>query len=194
MNPVIHLDARGLDRRIQLIAERIDTSITQPQPNGRGGTYMLKDFAHEIVRGTPQHGVGSELDPIQRVFQYVRTNIEYRQDPADYDYFMSAGRAINSGSGDCDDHCILACSLLSSIGYTTGARVISPDGNGWHIYSIVGVNPAFNGLPTEVIPFDTTQADSDRLGWEPPTQYRAFEKQCTFREGRAVGMHWRSKG
>ena len=194
MNPVIHLDARGLDARIQLIAERINASITQPQPNGRGGTFMLKDFAHEIIRGTVQHGAQAELEPIQRIFTYIRTNIEYRQDPADYDYFMSAGRCINSGAGDCDDHVILSCSLLSSIGYTTGARVISPDGNGWHIYSLVGVEPAWNGAPSAVIPFDTTQAESNYLGWEPPAQYRAFEKQCTFREGRAVGLHWRRQG
>ncbi len=88
---------------------------------------------------------------------------------------------------NCDEHTTILCSLLSSIGYRTGAKVISADGNGWHIYSIVGVDPAFNGRPTAIIPLDS--AYGSEPGWEPDPKYRRHEYQCTFQQGKTIG--WR---
>jgi len=200
MNPRIHRGVRSIRQRLDLIAQRINLSVTTPQltlpqpgfPKGR--EYMLADFAGFIVRGTAQHGGASETAPIEALFRYVKNNIEYRQDPADYDYYRSAGRVIAAGFGDCDCMTILTNSLLSSIGYTTGARVISSDGQGWHIYSIVGVEPAFNGTPTKVIPLDAAFApDADSVGWEPPMNYRQIEEQCTFKGGKVVN-YFRVRG
>jgi len=146
---------------------------------------MLKDFTHFIVRGTPQHGPASEEEPINAVFSYVKNNIEYRQDPTGYDYYMGAGRIINSKAGDCDDLTIIICAMLDSIGYRTGARVISPDGHQWHIYSLAGVDPAFNGEPSRVVPLDA--AYGDEPGWEPSNRFRKYEQQCTFFKGKVVG-------
>ena len=199
MNPVIHYDTRDIPGRLELIAQRIDISVTTPQPRTHEAVsklpghendrYMLKDLAHFIVRGTPQGGYASEIEPIRAVFRYLKNNIEYRQDLTDYDYYMSAGRTVLSGAGDCDDFLILGDALLSSIGYTVGARVISPDGAGWHIYNIAGVSPAFNGIPTRVIPFDASiRPGADDIGDEPPMEYRNYEMQCTFKEGRVVGL------
>ena len=145
---------------------------------------MTHDLARTLVRGCAQHGKEAEYEPIQAIFDYVKNNIEYRQDPVDYDLFMSVGRIIHSGAGDCDEHVCMLNALLSSIGYRTGARIVSSDGNGWHIYSIVGVHPAFNGLPTEVVPLDS--AYGSEPGWQPDLKYRTQEYQCTFQQGKAV--------
>lgn len=184
-NPVVHSGVTSIRQRIELIAKRIDNSITKPQVARDGSKYMLKDFAHELVRGTPQRGLDSEIEPARACFRFARYQIEEREDPVDYDNYPSAGRVILSGAEDCDGKCILLNSLLASIGYITGARVISPDGNGWHIYSIIGVNPAFNGSPTAVLPMDARYGDD--IGWEPGPHLRKHMYQCTFRGGEVVG-------
>lgn len=185
MRPVVHRGVTSIKQRLDLIAGRIDLSVRQPQRAQNGQQYMLKDYAHWIIQGTPQTGPDAEQAPMGAIFRWVRHGLENREDPVDYDYYMSAGRAINSGAGDCDDKVILLNSLLNSVGYTTGARVVSPNGKHWHIYSLVGVNPAFNGTPTEVVAMDPRYGDD--VGWEPADRYRKFEKQCTFYKGKAVG-------
>lgn len=184
-NPVVHRGVTTIRDRLDLIAKRIDSSIRNPQLDRNGGKYMLKDFAHELVRGTPQRGMESEIEPARACFRYARYQIEEREDPADYDYYMAAGRTILSGAGDCDDKVVLLNSLLGAVGYTTGARVISPDGSGWHIYSLAGVEPAFNAAPTKVLPMDPRYGDD--IGWEPPSHLRKHMYQCTFRLGEVVG-------
>jgi len=187
MTPVVHHEVRSLRDRIDLIAQRINNSILYPQKRLDGSEYMTYDLARSIVRGCAQHGKASEIEPIDAIFAYVKNNIEYRQDPVDYDLFMGVGRIINSGAGDCDEHVVILNALLSSIGYRTGAKIISQDGNGWHIYSIVGVNPAFNGNPTEIINLDS--AYGDEPGWQPEAKYRKQEYQCTFKAGKTIA--WR---
>lgn len=167
--------------RVNLIAKMIDSSIRKPQERPDGSQYMLRDFAAERVRGLPQHGLEAEYACVSTIFNWVKSNIEYRQDPVDYDYYMAAGRTINSGAGDCDDHCILVDSLLNSLGFKTGARIVSPDGAAWHIYALVGVKTFSN--PTIVVPLDTTQTESVP-GWEPPPAMRRYELQTEFKLGR----------
>jgi len=171
---------------LDLVADRINASIIEPQTTLAGQQYMTKDLTHEVIQKAPQHGSGSEGIPILAVFDFVKQNVQYRQDPRDYDYYMSVGRILNSGAGDCDDMTIINCAMLSSVGYLVGGRVISPDGYGWHIYCIVGINPAFNGSPQGLVALDT--AYGDKVGWEPGMYYRRYEKQCTFRNGKVVGL------
>ena len=190
MEPVLHLDIRSLKDRLDLIAGRIDISVRTMQKPRTGPEYMLHELASEIVRGTSmdERDPRAQFEPMRRVFRWTQFNIGYRQDPADYDYYMSAGRTIRAGAGDCDDHVILNNALLSSIGYTVGSRVISPNGQGWHIYSIIGVDPAFNGVPTRAVPLDTSirNPGADDIGWEPPMKYRRFERECLFKAGKVV--------
>ncbi|MHC4643858.1 MAG: hypothetical protein ACYTBJ_00050 [Planctomycetota bacterium] len=182
----MHRGIHSLEQRLDLIAKRIDVSVTRPQKAMDGRQYMLKDLTHTVIRGLPQTGPESESEPINAIFRYVRYGIETREDPTHYDYYPAAGRTINSGAEDCDGKVILLNSMLESIGYTTGARVISPDGKLWHIYSVVGTSPAFNGQPSEVLPLDPRYGDEP--GWEPADRYRNYESQCTFVKGRVVGF------
>lgn len=184
-NPVVHPRVYTLRDRLDLIAQRIDASHRAPQKTRKGESYMLRDLALEIVRGTPQHGQQSEDGQIGAVFGWVKSNVEYRQDPSDYDLFMGAGRTISAGGSDCDDHTILNCALLSSLGFTVGAKVTSPDGANFHIYGIVGAHPFY--APSVIVPMDTTQPGSFP-GWEPPDEQRRHEYITTFRRGRALGI------
>jgi hypothetical protein len=185
MEPVVHAGVYTMQDRLDLIAGRVDASLTRPQTNKQGQQYMLRDLALEIVRGTPQHGSTAEDGQVSSVFSWTKANVEYRQDPDGYDEYRSAGRTINAGAGDCDDHVILNNSLLRALGFRTGARICSPDKQSWHIYGIVGVRP-FNA-PTLIYPFDTTQPGS-YVGWEPPPAWRKYLLQCDFHGGKATGL------
>lgn len=201
----MHHGVRTMKDRVRLIAKMIDSSVTKPQEtnevlkvlsDGRviKRTYMLKDFAHEIIKGVPNHGSSYEDGCVTRVFNWVKQNIEYYQDTADYDYYMAAGRTINSGGGDCDDHTILICSLLNTIGFKTGAKIVSPNGSAWHIYAVAGVRSFAS--PTAIVPLDTTQTES-RPGWEPPILMRKFELQTSFIQGKPQTLfvnRWKGKG
>jgi len=171
MNPQVHSGIYTIQDRLDLIAKQVDSSITRPQETRDGQQYMLRDLALEIVNGTIQHGQAAEDQTVSRVFWWVKNNIEYRQDPVDYDQYMAAGRTIAAGGSDCDDHCILNAAMLSSLGFRTGAKVVSPDNTNWHVYAVVGVYPFY--APTRIIPLDTTQPESFP-GWEPPDYQRKF--------------------
>ena len=185
MNPKVHRNVYSMQDRLDLIATQLDKSITSPQIVTPEGKTMLRDLALEIVQGAPQHGREAEDGQMVAVFGWVKNNIEYRQDPDGYDEYRSSGRTIQARAGDCDDHAILTASLLSCLGFKTGARIVSPDQNGWHIYTIVGAYPFSN--PTKVFPFDTTQPGSF-VGWEPHPSQRKYMLQCDFKQGRAVGL------
>jgi hypothetical protein len=171
MKPEVHPSVYTMQDRLDLIAKRVDASIRTPQKTKDGQQFMLRDLALEVVSGAPQHGQESEKQQIDRVFWWVKNNVEYRQDPADYDMYMTAGRTIAAGGSDCDDHTILNAAMLNSLGFRTGAKVVSPDGANWHIYAVVGAFPFYN--PTVIIPMDTTQPGS-YPGWEPPIEQRQF--------------------
>lgn len=185
MKPRVHTEVRSLRHRIDLIAQRVNNSILYPQKTEDGKEYMVRRLAKKVTAGCAANGVVDEICGIQRVFDFVKGNVDVAEDPADYDLFMSVGNILEDGAADCDDHVIIVNSMLSSIGYRTGARITSSNGTGWHIYSIVGVDPAFNGTPTAVIPMDTRYGE--RPGWEPDERHRQIEYQCTFVKGRTVG-------
>lgn len=165
---------RSLDDRLSLIAQQLDKSARDP---------WIRAMALEIVRGVPQHGPESEDAEIARVFWFVKNNVEYRQDPRDYDFYATGRRTWQFRAGDCDDHVVAVNSLLSNLGFLTGARVISADGISWHIYSLVGVRT--KDSPTAVIALDTTQPGSFP-GWEPSNEYRRHEIEVTFSGGKAT--------
>lgn len=167
-------DVVSIEDRIKLIGRQVDKSQRDP---------WIRAIALDIVRGTPQHGPESEEAEVCRVFDFVKSNIEYRQDPRDYDYYATAKRTLQMRSGDCDDHCTLVAALLHNLGFRTGAKVVSGDGSGWHIYAVAGIRS--RSEPSAIVPLDTTQPDS-YPGWEPSQQFRRHELLVTFIEGESL--------
>jgi hypothetical protein len=127
-------------------------------------------------------GGPSDSDQIARIFWHVKNNIAYVQDPKGYEFIATAKRTVQLRGCDCDDCVVLVCSLLSSLGFSTGARVISRDGINWHIYSLVGFDPSY--APTKYIALDTTQKESTP-GWEPPVIMRRKQIDVMFHDGKA---------
>lgn len=172
----IHDNANDVRAMVRLVAKQVDASVRDP---------WTRAYASEIVRGSRPHVVAggpAEDDQIARVFWHVKNNILYVQDPRGYEFIPTAKRGIQLGSEDCDGHVVIVASLLSSLGFATGARVISSDGTNWHIYTICGFDPIYN--PSKFITLDTTQKES-YPGWEPAPIMRRKQIDVMFANGRA---------
>lgn len=76
----------------------------------------LRQFVIDLVRHC--HGHDSECE-IRACFEFARDAIIYRRDPHSVERVSDARRTIESGFGDCDDKCVLLCSLLAVVGYRT---------------------------------------------------------------------------
>jgi hypothetical protein len=175
-NVRVYDNASDVKSMVRLVAKQVDASVRDP---------WTRAYALEIVRGGRPFVVAggpSETDQISRVFWHVKNNIAYVQDPRGYEYIPTAKRVVQMGGEDCDGSVVLVSSLLSSLGFNTGARVISTDGANWHIYSTCGFNPSY--APSQYITLDTTQKDS-YPGWEPPPVMRRQQIDVTFKDGKA---------
>lgn len=182
----VHTGVHTMQDRLDLIAQRVDASLKQPQRTRDGQTFMVRDLALEIVRGLPEHGQEAEDAQLAALFRWVGNNVEYRQDPHDYDQYQSVGATLRGGGSDCDDHAILMAALATSLGFPVGAKVTGGNG-GFHIYAVAGVHPFY--APTEFLALDTSMVRRGSFpGWEPPLSERQQEYIVTFTEGRAVNL------
>lgn len=162
----------SINRRLELIGDQVYKSQQDP---------WLRHLALEVAKGTPQHGSASEDAEVVQVFYFVKNNIEYRQDPRDFDYYATGRRTMQFRAGDCDDHTILVAGMMGHLGFLTGAKVVSNDGANWHIYPLACVRS--KGAPSAFIAMDTTQTES-YPGWEPGAIHRRHELLVTFSGGR----------
>jgi len=167
-------DVYSIADRLKLINGQVFVSLRDPE---------TRALALELVRGTPQHGDQSELEELKRVFYFVKNNVEYRQDPHQYDLYATTKRTLQAGAGDCDDHTVVVCSLIANLGYIPGAKIVSADNANWHIYAATCVFPRHNpDAPTaRYFALDTTQTPS-YPGWEPPRPFHRYSKMVTFTE------------
>jgi len=172
----VHNNSGDVKGMIRLVAKQVDVSVRDP---------WTRAYAAEIVRGGRPHvmaGGPSDEDQIKRIFWHVKNNILYVQDPRGYEFIPTARRTVQLGAEDCDGHVVLVTSLLSSLGFAVGARVISTDGANWHIYGLCGFDPAY--APSKYIALDTTQKES-YPGWEPAPILRRKQIDVAFHDGRA---------
>jgi len=172
--------ADSIEDRIKLIGQQVDASQKDP---------YIRAVAFDIVRGGPEPHGSADMDYVEdvelaQIFYFTKNNIEYRDEGRDYDAFSVGRRTMEMRAGDCDDHAILVAGLLSNLGYLTGAKVISPDGQNWHIYPVAGTRSKHN--PTLIVPLDTTQKADSYPGWEPPMYQRQHELLATFTGGRTL--------
>jgi hypothetical protein len=89
--PEVH-DVFSIGDRLKLINIQVFKSLQDPS---------MRSLALDLVRGTLQHGPESELAEVSRIFWFVKNNIEYRQDPHNYDLYSTASRTLQTRSGDC---------------------------------------------------------------------------------------------
>jgi hypothetical protein len=142
----------------------------------------MQRLAYRIVNA---YGAASRDDraEIGAVFDFIKNNVPYRGDTRYFDTYRACyhsldfeGNGVVAG-GECDDHATCLNSLLWVLGYATGVKIISKDGEHFqHIYSVVGVP---RGRPTKWKALDTT-VDKATVGWEPPKSARKLERQFLF--------------
>jgi transglutaminase-like putative cysteine protease len=115
--------------RIQLIANLIEEGAKSP---------AIRELSLNILR---QYGARekNELDEVKAIFDYIKKNIQYRKDVRCKDSYHTPERILQLHSGDCDDFSILTDSMLMSVGYEVGLRIMASraDMPFHHIYSLV---------------------------------------------------------
>ncbi len=77
---------------------------------------------------------------------------------------------------DCDDAVISLCSLLGSVGFRSGAKVISTTGDVFdHVYAVVELpRMGAEGKERKIVTLDATEYEA-YPGWEPPASMRQKE-------------------
>lgn len=130
--------------------------------------WNVRHTASQIVKDCPHK---DERCEILSVFNWVRDHTRFLKDPYGTEMLhrpvelLQFIQAEGQTQGDCDDLAALTASLLMSVGYPVGFRVIStrPDGRFSHVFSIVFAKGQW-------WPLDAT----DRLhpaGWQVNPQY-----------------------
>lgn len=105
-----------LEAEKQTLMERMNLLLEEQCEIGEyvGGIEKLVDpegvrnFAVFIVSN-------SEKDPVTSLYDYVRMNVKFVEDPGN-EYIAKPCETIISGGGDCEDHAVLLASLLEAVG------------------------------------------------------------------------------
>jgi transglutaminase-like putative cysteine protease len=120
---------------------------------------LIRSLALSIARPIPGK---LWVEEIQAVFHYVQQNIRYAQDITDTETLATPTATLEIGQGDCDDMCVLLCSLLEAIGYHTRfvACGFEPDMYE-HVFTQVQ-------LPNKAKWIALDPSESVPMGWQPP--------------------------
>lgn len=146
----------SIEKRVGLVQDTIWKSVQDPQ---------MRKLALQITRNCPARDGECEARAIDT---WMRKNIRYTGDIAPVrigkngpveaiDLFQTASFTAEAGGGDCDDHSVIAATLLSLNGITARLRVTSPNlvKNDWrHIYVVAGLGTKEN--PTRWVALDST--------------------------------------
>jgi hypothetical protein len=79
------------------------------------------DIARKIIpkKYDLNKGKQNEIGQICTVYDYVYKNWKYVMNPLKSGYISPASRSINTMAGDCKNHSVFMCSILSAIGFRT---------------------------------------------------------------------------
>lgn len=122
----------------------------------------IRDCASDLVRDVPGKCWREEINA---VYYYVREFIRYQRDPLDLETVQTPWETLARGYGDCDDHAVLVCSLLQSLGHPTRFMAIGLiPGTLTHVYAQTALGNPSN--PSSWLSLDTTEIQCP--GWEPP--------------------------
>ena len=105
----------------------LEQKTLKPFPN-KTRVFESVDFLNSKVRNfalfainkhftkTPNYVVNRKLIQYFAVFKEINGRWNYVNDPKGQEYFASGSESLLYFSGDCDDHAILMCSAIKSIG------------------------------------------------------------------------------
>jgi len=127
---------------------------------------QIRQLALQITRNVPNKDNAGEL---AAVYQWVKDNIRFR---GEWDETIQAPEVtLKFGAGDCDDHSVLMCALLGSIGYRCRFETVAVRGEQdfTHVYA-----EALDPSTEKWTALDTTVSQAFP-GWEPPDKTREKE-------------------
>lgn len=96
---------------------------------------------------------------VQSIFEYVRDQVRYVQDPSNVELIQTPVKTLEFMYGDCDDKSILLAALLESIGHPTRFIAVGFEPG---IYSHVYVETKIGNT---WYPLETTEPV--QMGWSP---------------------------
>jgi hypothetical protein len=82
-------------------------------------------------------GCHGAVDEAETVRQWVRGNIEYRNDPAGHELIQDPIVTLDQQAGDCDDMTILAGCLLRAVGHDCEAVAVTWRGNEFPTHAVL---------------------------------------------------------
>lgn len=143
-----------IEKRLRIIQDLTWESVKDPRN---------RKIALDVTRQCPERDGECEA---KAVYEAIKRKIRYTGDVAPIkmgadgpvegvDLFQSAYRTWEFGGGDCDDHSVLAATLLSLNGVPAKFRVTAPYSNAdySHIYTVAGL-PKMR--PTRWVAIDST--------------------------------------
>ncbi len=166
-----HLSKRDLplDQRVAILQDLTWKSVQDPR---------MRKLALGITRSCPERDGTCEA---KAVYKAIKQRVRYTGDVGEIkmgahgpvetiDLYQSAYRTWEFGGGDCDDHSVLAATLLTLNGIDSEFRIIAasrdPKENDWsHIYTTAKLP---KGNPTKKVVIDTTLPGDHNFGREPP--------------------------
>lgn len=126
----------------------------------------IRALAVELTSNLPQKDFRGE---VEACFDFVQNCIRYVKDIRDIETLHTAERVLEQAAGDCDDKCVLLCSLLESIAHPTRFVAVGFDFNDRQNYSHVFVatltGTRTNGKPMWLSLDPIMQYPA---GWQPP--------------------------
>jgi transglutaminase-like putative cysteine protease len=102
-----------------------------------GPDLNIIQLARHITRGCR-----GRVDESERVRQWIKENIEYRNDPSGHELIQDPIVTLSEQAGDCDDMTILAGCLLRAIGHDCEAIAVTWRGNDEPTHAVLMVYEA----------------------------------------------------
>lgn len=157
----------SIEERVGNIQDLVWKSVTDPD---------MRKLALQITRHCPERDGNCEA---KAIYKAIKRRVRYTGDVAPLkiggrngplepiDYYQSAKRTWEFGGGDCDDHSILAATLLTLNGIPARVRVTAEDKvSDWgHIYALAGLPKTG---PRKWAALDTTLPGDNRYDYEVP--------------------------
>ena len=144
---------------------------------------LARTIMADAVRGCPERDDWCE---IQAAYWAFRNHGRYTGDTRDLDTYQTLRRTWELGIYDCDDATIGLMTMLISIGFKAGAKIISQDGKTYgHVYAVVEMpREGATNQNRRIIPLDAT-VPSAVPGWEAPRDQRKLERVFWYLEASA---------
>ena len=117
---------------------------------------IVRAIARDIILKSGLRGSFNTLKTARAIFDWVKRNITYINDPVGLDEFANPVTTYKRRYGDCEDLTILLGSLYMSIGIPVKLKIIpatKKPSKKWHIYLLIGVPKA---KPKYWIPVDAS--------------------------------------